>query len=110
MGFVAVISGWIVTEVGRQPWVITGVLRTADAVSPVGAGQVSVTLLAFIAVYAVVFSAGALYILRLMAVGAGPHEPAPDLEDRAPGSPMAAAPDEPESEDLSSARLEGDRS
>ena len=110
MGFVAVISGWIVTEVGRQPWVITGVLRTADAVSPVGAGQVSVTLLGFIAVYAVVFSAGALYILRLMAVGAGPHEPAPDLEDRAPGSPMAAAPDEPESGDLSSARIEGDRS
>jgi cytochrome d ubiquinol oxidase subunit I len=110
MGFVAVICGWIVTEVGRQPWVITGLLRTADAVSPVGAGQVSATLLGFIAVYAVVFSAGALYILRLMARGAGPDEPAPEIDDRAPGSPMAAAPDEPESGERAPRNPEGDRS
>lgn len=98
-GFAAVISGWIVAEVGRQPWVIYGVLRTKDAVSPIGAGQVSTSLLAFLIVYAVVFSVGALYILRLMAEGpvAGSREPPPD-EDRAPGSPLAAAPEDPKPE------------
>jgi len=95
-GFVAVISGWMVAEVGRQPYVIYGVLRTADAVSPITAGAVSVSLLGFLVVYAVVFSVGVLYILRLMATGplAGEHEPAPQVE-RAPGSPLAAAPDDP---------------
>ena len=63
------IAGWIVAEVGRQPWVVYGVLRTADAVSPVTAGQVSTSLIAFLVVYAVVFSVGALYILRLIAEG-----------------------------------------
>ncbi|MET0272595.1 MAG: cytochrome ubiquinol oxidase subunit I, partial [Phenylobacterium sp.] len=46
-GFVAVICGWIVAEVGRQPYVVYGILRTRDAVSPVGAGQVTASLLAF---------------------------------------------------------------
>ena len=93
MGFVAVIAGWIVAEAGRQPWVIYGVLRTKDAVSPVGAGQVSASLLAFMVIYAIVFSAGAIYILRLMARGPAPHEEPPTPEDRAPGSPLAAAGD-----------------
>jgi cytochrome d ubiquinol oxidase subunit I len=94
-GFVAVIAGWIVAEVGRQPWVIYGVLRTADAVSPVGAGPVSVSLLAFMAIYAVVFSVGALYILRLIA--AGPNAAAvEDGRPRPPGYALAAAPHEPE--------------
>ncbi|MDQ7813751.1 cytochrome ubiquinol oxidase subunit I [Brevundimonas sp.] len=59
-GFVAVIAGWIVTEVGRQPWVVQGVLRTADAVSPVTAGSVMTSLLIYITVYAIVFVAGAI--------------------------------------------------
>ncbi len=67
MGFVAVISGWIVTEVGRQPWVVYGQLRTADAVSPIDAVGVGASLLAFIIVYFIVFGAGTLYILRKMA-------------------------------------------
>lgn len=96
-GFVAVIAGWVVAEVGRQPWVITGIMRTADGVSPVGAGQVSASLLGFLIVYAVIFSVGVLYILRLIAAG-----PAPEVVDaapavpRAPGSALAAAPNEPE--------------
>ena len=94
MGFVAVIAGWIVAEAGRQPWVIYGVLRTRDAVSPVGAGQVSASLLAFMVVYAIVFSAGAIYVLRLMARGPASHEEAPTPQDRAPDTAMAAAPDE----------------
>lgn len=92
-GFVAVISGWIVAEVGRQPYVIYGVLRTEDAVSPVGAGSVSASLLAFLIVYGIVFSVGALYILRMLAQGplGGAHEP-PPTEDRAPGWALGAAP------------------
>ena len=90
-GFVSVICGWIVAEVGRQPYVVYGVLRTADAVSPLRAGQVSASLLGFLGVYAVVFSVGVLYILRLM--GEGPEDAAPpDSGDqlRAPGSPLSA--------------------
>jgi len=94
-GFVAVIAGWIVAEVGRQPYVIYGVLRTADAVSPVRASQVSVSLLAFMAIYAVVFSVGALYILRLIA--AGPNaETVEAAGPRPPGYALAALPHEPE--------------
>ncbi len=94
-GFIAVIAGWTVAEVGRQPWVVFGQMRTENAVSPIGAGEVSASLIAFLLVYAVVFSAGALYILRLIAEGpvAGAAEP-PPIPQRAPGSPLAAAPEE----------------
>lgn len=95
-GFVAVIAGWIVAEVGRQPWTIHGVLRTADSASPVGAGQVTVSLLAFMVIYAVVFSAGAVYILRLIGAGPGAEPRPPQGEGRAPGTALAAAPAEPE--------------
>src|SRR5690606_32600675 len=50
-GFLAVIAGWVTTEVGRQPYVIYGLLRTADAVSPLDAPAVAASLLAFIAIY-----------------------------------------------------------
>ncbi len=65
-GFVAVLAGWIVTEVGRQPWTVYGLLRTADSVAPIDAPAVAGSLLAFIAVYFVVFGAGTFYILRLL--------------------------------------------
>jgi cytochrome d ubiquinol oxidase subunit I len=73
-GFIAVLAGWISAEVGRQPYVVYGVLRTADAVSPVSGGQVASSLLVFMTVYAIVFSAGSLYILRLIARGPGSGE------------------------------------
>jgi cytochrome d ubiquinol oxidase subunit I len=66
-GFVAVIAGWVTTEVGRQPWVIYGLLRTKDAVSPIASPGVTGSLIAFVLVYFAVFGAGTLYILRLMA-------------------------------------------
>jgi len=99
MGFVAVICGWIVAEVGRQPWVIYGIMRTSEGVSPVAAGAVSASLLAFLVIYALIFGAGVLYILRLLAEGpvAGSRE-APPPEPRAPGSALAAAPDDPDPE------------
>ena len=94
-GFVAVIAGWIVTEVGRQPWVVQGLLRTADAVSPVTTGSVATSLLIYVTVYAIVFVAGAIYILRLIAEGptAGAAEHRPEAQ-RAPGTPLAAAPED----------------
>ncbi|MGI9301877.1 MAG: cytochrome ubiquinol oxidase subunit I [Gammaproteobacteria bacterium] len=66
-GFVAVLAGWITTEVGRQPYTIYGLLRTAESISPLDAPAVGASLLAFIAVYFAVFGAGVFYILRLMA-------------------------------------------
>jgi cytochrome d ubiquinol oxidase subunit I len=69
LGFVAVISGWIVTESGRQPWVAYGILRTADAISPVPAASVATTLALFVLIYGVVFSAGIYFINRLIARG-----------------------------------------
>jgi cytochrome d ubiquinol oxidase subunit I len=65
-GFVAVIAGWVTTEVGRQPYTVHGLLRTVDSVSPLQAPAVAISLLAFIVVYFIVFGAGVLYILRLM--------------------------------------------
>jgi cytochrome d ubiquinol oxidase subunit I len=89
-GFVAVLAGWILAEVGRQPYVVYGVLRTFDAVSPVAASSVATSLLAFVIAYAIVFSAGALYILRLIAKGPDSDEPEPKSNEP-PGSPLGAA-------------------
>ena len=89
-GFVAVLAGWISAEVGRQPFVVYGVLRTAEAVSPVADGQVAASLLVFMIVYAIVFTAGTLYILRLIAKGPGSGEQPPERGQRAPGSLLAS--------------------
>ena len=78
-GFVAVLAGWITTEVGRQPYTIYGHLLTADSVSPIAAPAVATSLIAFIIVYFLVFGAGTFYILRLMV--RLPRDPMPDLGD-----------------------------
>jgi cytochrome d ubiquinol oxidase subunit I len=96
-GFVAVVAGWTVAEVGRQPWVIWGVMRTAEAASPVTPHEVSASLLAFMTIYAIIFTAGALYILRLIGQGPIVEGAAPPETGRAPGTPLAAAPPEPAS-------------
>jgi cytochrome d ubiquinol oxidase subunit I len=69
MGFVTLISGWITTEAGRQPWVVYGVLRTADAVSPLTSQSVGVSLMAFVIVYCLVFGTGIYYILKFIRLG-----------------------------------------
>jgi len=66
-GFVAVIAGWVTTEVGRQPYTVYGLLRTADSVSPLAAPAVAASLIAFVIVYFAVFGIGTWYILKLMA-------------------------------------------
>jgi cytochrome d ubiquinol oxidase subunit I len=89
-GFVAVICGWVTTEVGRQPWVIYGMLRTRDAVSPIAAPAVTGSLVAFVLVYFAVFSAGIWYILRLMAAVPGSSPPEPPARIRTAGVTPAA--------------------
>ena len=74
-GFVAVIAGWVTTEVGRQPYTVYGLLRTAESVSPLDAPAVATSLVAFIIVYFAVFSVGAWYILRLMSHAPAVAEP-----------------------------------
>ena len=65
-GFVAVLAGWITTEVGRQPYTVYGLLRTSDSLAPVDAPAVAASLIAFIVVYFAVFGAGTYYLLRMM--------------------------------------------
>ena len=69
IGFVAVIAGWVVTESGRQPWIVYGVMRTADAASPVPGATIAGTLALFILAYGVVFSFGIYYMNWLIAKG-----------------------------------------
>jgi cytochrome d ubiquinol oxidase subunit I len=96
-GLVALLAGWITTEVGRQPWVVYGLMRTADAVSRHDAGPIALTLGLFVIVYLFVFGAGFRFVLRL--VRAGPqhfdtgHQPdgGPGHE-RTPSRPLSAAP------------------
>lgn len=65
-GFLAVLAGWITTEVGRQPYTVYGLLRTSDSIAPVAAPAVATSLIAFIIVYFAVFGAGTFYLLRMM--------------------------------------------
>lgn len=65
-GFVAVLAGWITTEVGRQPYTVYGLLRTSDSLSPIDAPAVAASLIAFIVVYFAVFGVGTFYLLRMM--------------------------------------------
>jgi len=92
-GFIAVVAGWVTTEVGRQPYTVHGLLRTADSVSALDAPAVGASLLAFIVVYFLAFGAGTYYVLKLM--GHPPHRgeegPPRDRPMRAAGITPAAA-------------------
>ncbi len=85
-GFAAVLAGWVTTEVGRQPWTVQGLLRTADSLSPVGAPGVAASLAAFAVVYFIVFGVGASYLLALMRRPPRPNEP-----DAAAAAPIRSA-------------------
>ncbi|HEY5237811.1 MAG TPA: cytochrome ubiquinol oxidase subunit I, partial [Rhizomicrobium sp.] len=90
LGFFAVIAGWTTTEVGRQPWTVYGVMRTAQSVSPSLTGSdVLLSLLGYMAVYLIVFPAGILLMARV--VRKGPAEP----DEKTPiegGQPRVEAP------------------
>jgi len=88
-GFVAVIAGWVVTESGRQPWLIHGIQRTADAVSPVPGASILGTLALFVFAYGIVFWMGIYYINRLIAKG--PEGRAVEVPEGLPSRPLTAA-------------------
>lgn len=68
-GVIAILAGWLTTEIGRQPWVVYGILRTADAVTPHATTEVAVTLALFVVIYLAVFGMGTMYVLRLINTG-----------------------------------------
>jgi cytochrome bd ubiquinol oxidase subunit I len=84
-GFVAVLAGWVTTEVGRQPYTVYGLMRTSESLSPVDAPAVGASLLAFFVVYFFVFGAGTYYILRLM------NKPPETQEDGLREGPLRSA-------------------
>ena len=89
-GFVAVISGWYTAEVGRQPWVVYGLLRTADAHTPsLTTGDVLASLIGYVVVYMVIYSFGLFYLYRLLR--AGPTGPQGEITGATAMRPMAAA-------------------
>ncbi|BDU15097.1 cytochrome ubiquinol oxidase subunit I [Lysobacter auxotrophicus] len=93
-GFVCMLAGWYVTEIGRQPYVIYGLLRTADAVSPtLAAAAVMTSLTVYMVVYAIVFGSGMWYLTRLVKKGPLPHEPPQHTQggDKTPARPLSAA-------------------
>jgi cytochrome d ubiquinol oxidase subunit I len=77
-GIIATLAGWYVAETGRQPWVIYGILRTVDAVSPVPAHALLSTLIGFVCVYSVFMSAFLIFTLRI--IRRGPAEAPPHAE------------------------------
>jgi cytochrome bd ubiquinol oxidase subunit I len=89
-GFIAVIAGWTTTEVGRQPWLVYGVMRTVDGRSPIAIEGVIGSFAAFLLVYIVVFGAGFYYILRLMQGGpdTGPDRLAVERAANVPAQPI----------------------
>jgi cytochrome d ubiquinol oxidase subunit I len=89
--FIAILTGWYTAEVGRQPWVVYGVLRTADAMTPfLTARAAAVSLGVFCAVYTFIFAFGIFYIYRLLRAGPAGHliEPSPGA---VPNRPMSLA-------------------
>jgi len=89
LGFVAILAGWIVTEVGRQPWLAWGLLRTADAISPVSTDAVAMSFALIVVTYSVVFSIGVWYINKLMRKG--PVQALLDPPAGVPNRPLSAA-------------------
>jgi len=95
-GFVALLTGWYVAEVGRQPWVVQGLARTSDAVSQVPASSVLASLITFVVVYIGIFGAGLWYLVKLFRVG-----PVPAPQRDQPPAPLHGAPHRTPSRPLS---------
>jgi cytochrome d ubiquinol oxidase subunit I len=89
LGFIAILAGWFVTEQGRQPWLVYGLLKTAAGISPVPGASVFGTLILFIFVYGAVFSTGVYYINRLIVKGPKSSLTKPPLG--VPNRPISAA-------------------
>ncbi|SCB40227.1 cytochrome ubiquinol oxidase subunit I [Rhizobium hainanense] len=95
-GLIAILAGWLTTEIGRQPWVVYGVMRTKDAVSNHSALALSTTLIMFVIMYCAVFGTGVSYMLKLVAKGPQPFDEYPphdNAQSQRPARPLSAAPD-----------------
>lgn len=90
-GFIAVLAGWITTEVGRQPFTVYGLLRTSESVAPIEAPAVAASLIAFIVVYFVLFGAGTYYIIKMMNKLPGNIDELPGTVTRTAGTTQAAS-------------------
>ncbi|MGM0983996.1 MAG: cytochrome ubiquinol oxidase subunit I [Pseudomonadota bacterium] len=89
--FIAVLAGWFVTETGRAPWLVYGMMTHAEGLTPsLTGGMALFTLIGYIAVYAVVFWAGTYYLTRVVRQGMLPESPH-DHEVERPKRPMSAA-------------------
>jgi cytochrome bd ubiquinol oxidase subunit I len=89
--FIAILTGWFTAEVGRQPWVVYGVLRTADAVTPfLTVRQVTISLVVFCTIYTLIFAFGVFYINRLLHAGPAGHLIKPPIA-AVPNRPMSLA-------------------
>jgi cytochrome d ubiquinol oxidase subunit I len=89
-GFIAILTGWFTAEVGRQPWVVYGLLRTKDAVTPsLKTADVALSLTVYIVVYAVIYAFGLYYIYRLLRDG--PADAVDGQDSLTPSRPMAVA-------------------
>src|SRR5699024_12726554 len=73
--FVALLTGWYTAEIGRQPWVVYGVMRTADAASPVAASSVLTSLIVYFMAYMILFGFGSWYLLKVLRQGPGAAPP-----------------------------------
>ncbi|SJM28168.1 cytochrome ubiquinol oxidase subunit I [Mesorhizobium delmotii] len=90
-GWLATLAGWYTTEIGRQPWLVTGVLRTVDAVGPVAGSQVALSLAVYLLLYALLLTAylGVLVYLALKAAKDGDTSPLPGVLDAPLSQPAA---------------------
>jgi cytochrome d ubiquinol oxidase subunit I len=94
IGFVAVIAGWITTEVGRQPWTVYGILRTANSVSPSLTGwDVLLSLAGYMIVYLIMFPAGALLMWRIVHKGPGQADETGPVGSGVPKHPVVGVPE-----------------
>jgi cytochrome d ubiquinol oxidase subunit I len=96
-GLIAILAGWFTTEIGRQPWVVYGLMRTADASSNHSFMQMSITLVMFVVVYFALFGAGLGYMMRLVRKGRRPTKARKPTggpgQKRTPARPLSAADD-----------------
>jgi cytochrome bd ubiquinol oxidase subunit I len=92
-GWVATLAGWYITEIGRQPWLVTGVMTTADAVADIPVAHVGFTVAGYILLYLIllVVYLGVLTYLALKAAKEGDRQPLPGVEDRPLSQPAQAS-------------------
>jgi cytochrome bd ubiquinol oxidase subunit I len=97
-GLIALLAGWLTTEIGRQPWVVYGLMRTTDATSPHRAPELILSVALFVTSYFFVFGVGIAYILRLVRKGPSPYvedaqPPGGPGRERTPARPLSAVGD-----------------